>query len=202
MPLLNRAYLEDADAVAEHDRSVRLPAAEVLAAVAGGWFVKICVRFPQTREGRDGERFWVRVIDRRGNMLHGEVSNDLVAAAEHGLTDTDHLSFPTSKVIAVQDSSTPAWPFADPPDTRAFTTRAVLEDGLPVLLVTHDDDGDWQFLCGTTNEPDQARLIHLRHVLEIDQGLVALADLPSGWIARRAAVSTTWMREARPADWD
>ena len=45
------------------------------------------------------------------------------------------------------------WPFADPRNVAVITTRQVFREGLPVLLVTHDeDDGDWQFVCGTTNE--------------------------------------------------
>jgi hypothetical protein len=46
-----------------------------------------------------------------------------------------------------------AWPFADPPNTAAITTRPVLEQSAPILLVVHDaDDGARQFLCGTTND--------------------------------------------------
>jgi len=46
------------------------------------------------------------------------------------------------------------WPFPDSAETAVLTTRQVLEQGLPVLLVTHDrDDGAWQFLCGTTDDP-------------------------------------------------
>ena len=54
-----------------------------------------------------------------------------------------------------------SWPFADTPNTASITTRQVLE-GAPVLLVTHDaDDGSWQFLCGTTDDPADARIVGL-----------------------------------------
>lgn len=45
------------------------------------------------------------------------------------------------------------WPFADPTNTAAIITTRVLHEGYPILQVTHDDDGDWQILCGTTNDP-------------------------------------------------
>jgi hypothetical protein len=64
------------------------------------------------------------------------------------------------------------------------TTRVVL-DGAPVRLVTHDeDDGSWQFLCGTTNDVADARLVHVSHLLESGPHLVDFADLPLGWLAR------------------
>src|SRR4051794_14128998 len=41
------------------------------------------------------------------------------------------------------------WPFANPPDVAAITTRQVVHGGEPILLVSHDaDDGSWQFLTG------------------------------------------------------
>jgi hypothetical protein len=43
------------------------------------------------------------------------------------------------------------WPFSCRIETAVFTTAKVLEDGFPVLMVSHDEEGDWQFLCGTTN---------------------------------------------------
>jgi hypothetical protein len=38
------------------------------------------------------------------------------------------------------------WKFPDPPDTGVFTTRQVFDDGVLLSLVSHDADGDWQFL--------------------------------------------------------
>ena len=39
-------------------------------------------------------------------------------------------------------SNVPDWPFDHPPNPACITTRLVLEEGYPILLVTHDaDDG-------------------------------------------------------------
>ena len=91
-----------------------------------------------------------------------------------------------------------SWPFDDTPNTAAFTTRQVLE-GAPILLVTHDeDDGSWQFLCGTTNDSADARVVGLGRMYQRDPTLGELADLPEGWRAWRTAVGRPW--ERRPVD--
>ncbi|SDN47473.1 hypothetical protein SAMN05660199_00077 [Klenkia soli] len=74
------------------------------------------------------------------------------------------------------------WPFPASPDTLIFTTQPIL-DGAPVVDVHHDGDGDWQVLCGTTLDLEDARMVHFGHLVEMHPGLVALADLPPGWSA-------------------
>ena len=61
--------------------------------------------------------------------------------------------------------------------------------------MTHDeDDGAWQFLCGTTNRAEDARVIGLGTALKIDPSLGKLADLPLGWRAWRTSITATWER--------
>jgi hypothetical protein len=86
------------------------------------------------------------------------------------------------------------WPFADKPNTASITTRQVLE-GAPILIVTHDaDDGGWQFLCGTTDDPADARVVGLGQMVKRDATLGRLADLPEGWRASRASPDGRWQR--------
>lgn len=93
-----------------------------------------------------------------------------------------------------------SWPFADSPNTASITTRQVLE-GAPVLLVTHDaDDGSWQFLCGTTNDSEDARVVGLGRMYRRDTTLGELADLPEGWRAFRAGVGLPWSRTQGDGD--
>ena len=88
------------------------------------------------------------------------------------------------------------WPFADKPNTASITTRQVLEVGAPILLVTHDaDDGSWQFLCGTTDDPDDARVVGLGQMYARDATLGELADLPEGGRAWRTAPDLPWQRD-------
>ena len=87
-----------------------------------------------------------------------------------------------------------SWPFADTPNTASITTRQVLE-GAPILLVTHDaDDGSWQLLCGTTDDPADARIVGLGAMYKRDPTLGELADLPEGWRASRASAGQPWHR--------
>lgn len=92
-----------------------------------------------------------------------------------------------------------AWPFADPPDLFVITTQPVL-DGAPVHVVSHDeDDGGWQFLCGTTLEADDGRIVHLDHMLDTYPAIAIMADLPPGWTASWCEEHQDWHRQ--PNSW-
>jgi hypothetical protein len=93
------------------------------------------------------------------------------------------------------------WPFDDPPNVITMTTRHVLEQHDPILLVSHDaDDGCWQVLCGTTNDPDDGRVVGLACLYAIDPSIGALADLPRGWIAWRPDPNAPWQRAPKTDD--
>ena len=94
------------------------------------------------------------------------------------------------------------WPFAEAINTTAFTTKPVLHQGLPILLISHDIDGDWQFLCGTTNEPKDGAVVCLGCVFDGDSTVGEVADLPKRWIAWRDSADAPWVREPRPSDWE
>ncbi len=88
-----------------------------------------------------------------------------------------------------------SWTFKVPVDTGTFTTRQVLDGSRPILEVYHDHDGDWQFLCGTTLNTDDLKLVCLGCMVERDDSLLQLADLPGGWTAFRDSQSGSWQRE-------
>ena len=84
--------------------------------------------------------------------------------------------------------------FSEPPNLAVITTNRVLE-GSPIVLVTHDeDDGGWQFLCGTTNDTADGRVVSLAGIVSLDASLEELADLPLGWSASRAKPGDPWVR--------
>jgi hypothetical protein len=85
------------------------------------------------------------------------------------------------------------WPFHEGKNRSSITTRQVLE-GHPILLVSHDEDGDWQFLCGTTDDEEDGRVVCLNEILELDGSTTGLADLPIGWDASRDARGKPWQR--------
>lgn len=85
--------------------------------------------------------------------------------------------------------------FAEDPLLGVVTTAPVLA-GAPILMVSHDaDDGGWQFLCGTTNDPADGRVVCLEQIVAMDASLHEVSDLPLGWIAFRSALGAEWTRE-------
>lgn len=93
-----------------------------------------------------------------------------------------------------------SWPFHEGPNRAVFATRPVLRDGHPILLVTHDQDGDWQFLCGTTNRPRDGQIVSLGCIFERDRALTKITDLPEGWKAFRRTKQAQWKREKLEAE--
>lgn len=95
------------------------------------------------------------------------------------------------------------WPFADPPHTGAYLSKAVQSGAEPVTYVSHDaDDGAWQFLGDSMSESGGV-LSCLHHPLDNDQSLRSLADLPLGWWAERATPADPWCRyEHQPNETD
>ena len=102
------------------------------------------------------------------------------------------------------------WAFADPPNLGVIPTVRVLEEGLPILLVTHDeDDGGWQFLCGTTNDAERGRIVGLDSIVPQESfadgarrppaRLASLARFARGTLDRAAespAMKLTWWLKA------
>jgi hypothetical protein len=91
------------------------------------------------------------------------------------------------------------WPFEDARNTASITTAQILAGTHPILLVTHDsDDGTWQFLCGTTDQSEDGRVVGLGSVVDRDPSVAELADLPLGWRAWRESPTKPWHRERDP----
>jgi hypothetical protein len=86
--------------------------------------------------------------------------------------------------------------FTDTRNTAVFTTRDVIEEGKPILLVTHDqDDGAWQFHTGKTVPASDAKVVALDEIIFRDPSVVELADLPLGWSAIRDLIISPWKRQ-------
>ena len=89
-----------------------------------------------------------------------------------------------------------SWPFDQPPNAAAITTRQVIDDRQPILVVQHySDDHSWAFLCSTSDDEFEGRVISMAEALAIDPSLRSIADLPSGWIAWREETGGPWQRE-------
>jgi hypothetical protein len=87
-----------------------------------------------------------------------------------------------------------AWPFTEAPNLATFTVRQILHDKRPILRVTHDRDGAWQFLPGGPVKLADAMLVSLQVIAAHDPSVAELADLPRGWLARRTRSGAAWKR--------
>jgi hypothetical protein len=88
------------------------------------------------------------------------------------------------------------WMFDQGRNVASLTTKQVIEQGYPVLQVIHySDDQSWAFMCGTTSEPADARLVSMEQVVSTDESLHDISDLPPGWIATRSSSRAEWVRE-------
>jgi hypothetical protein len=100
------------------------------------------------------------------------------------------------------------WRFADSPETGVFTTRQAYLEGEPLGLVSHDVEGDWQFLHdedegedGELRDEDDLMFVPLREIVARFPEVEQLADLPVGWVASREARGRPWVREPQPPEW-
>jgi hypothetical protein len=90
------------------------------------------------------------------------------------------------------------WPFDDPPNVAVFTVRQIIDDGLPILYVYHDEeDGAWQFLTDQPATMADALLVSLQEILDCDPSIIDLADLPCGWMASRRSREDAWHRQPK-----
>jgi len=72
-----------------------------------------------------------------------------------------------------------------------YTTRQVLESS-PILRVSHETDGDWQFLCDTTTDVADLKIVCLDHIVELDASVNELFQLNHGWTAWRETIKDDW----------
>jgi hypothetical protein len=94
------------------------------------------------------------------------------------------------------------WPFPDAVNTATFCTERVAHQRFAVLQVSHEEDGDWQFLDATTEDPGKPVMLCLGCVFERDASLAQIADLPRGWSAFRPHVGAEWERWREHAEPD
>jgi hypothetical protein len=103
-----------------------------------------------------------------------------------------------------QMSGEMAFPFPGDrfPDKLAATIqRTVLDGDAPALYVAHTDENRWLVSDGKTdpNAPGAVVVAHIRHVVDRDRSLEALAALPVGSQADRKDVGASWV--ITPFEW-
>lgn len=83
--------------------------------------------------------------------------------------------------------------FAEAPTTAVITTKYVMRQQSPILLVCHFADGFWQFSGEEEQLPDTDYLVvGLAEVVALDSSISEVADLPLGIGASRVDKGATW----------
>ena len=114
-----------------------------------------------------------------GEIKHGSLEYDLWAAYD-------------------DDNSLSRWQFPDPPHTSSYLSKSVHEKLEPVTYVSHDENGDWQFLGDKMSEGGGPVLSCLHHPIDDDPSLEELHDLPLNWYATRKRPGSRWERFEHP----
>ena len=74
-----------------------------------------------------------------------------------------------------------------------FTLKCIVLDRMPITYVSHDAEGDWQFLRQEHQlREEDATLISLGEMIEHDPSILEVADLPLGGIATRSNQNSPW----------
>jgi hypothetical protein len=83
--------------------------------------------------------------------------------------------------------------FRDKLTIYVFTLRCIVLDKMPITYVSHDAEGDWQFLRQDRElREEDAMLISLGEMIEHDPSILEIADLPRGGFATRRDENSPW----------
>ena len=83
-------------------------------------------------------------------------------------------------------------PFKERPDTAVFSCVHILNGEKPILHVTHDSEGDWQFLCGESHSVSEGAVLSLYEIYMTDNSVGQLADMKCGQSADRNNLKSEW----------
>ena len=124
----------------------------------------------------------------------------LVALAGCGANENSTSGTTQSNATASQQEGAAMandWPFKEPESVAVVTLARVIDGSQPILIVVHDEDGDWQFLDGGKVTEQDAATVSLKRVVDLEPAVKNLADLPPGWAAERDATDKPWKRFQR-----
>ena len=79
-------------------------------------------------------------------------------------------------------------------NTAVYTTVHVMKENSPIEWVSHELDGDWQFMgCEAIGDYTKiAMVVSLESIIKKDRSVLKVADLPMGYCATRKVRSDKW----------
>jgi len=87
--------------------------------------------------------------------------------------------------------------FLEDENTAVFTTKFVMKDRELITYVTHEiEDGAWQFYSESEfNGYEDIMVVSLKNIIELDETITKIADLPLGFAAFRKTKTEEWKIE-------
>ncbi len=82
--------------------------------------------------------------------------------------------------------------FKDSKKLAVFTCCHVIEENKPIRYVIHDEDGDWQFLCGDNHSTEDGRIIGFGEAIDLDPTIYKVRNLKRGQAAVREHKNSEW----------
>ena len=75
----------------------------------------------------------------------------------------------------------------------AITTKYVVNNNSIIVSVFYDEDGDWQFLGEEEVSEEDAIVVSIQEMIDIDKSLVNLPELKEGESAYRKNKESIWL---------
>ena len=75
----------------------------------------------------------------------------------------------------------------------AISTKYVVNNNSIIVSVFYDEDGDWQFLGEEEVSEEDAIVVSIQEMIDIDKSLVNLPDLKEGESAYRKNKESIWL---------
>lgn len=75
----------------------------------------------------------------------------------------------------------------------AITTKYVVNNNSIIVSVFYDEDGDWQFFGEEEVSEEDAIVVSIQEMIDIDKSLVNLPDLKEGESAYRTNRESIWL---------
>ncbi len=84
--------------------------------------------------------------------------------------------------------------FSLPKNTMVITTKDIIQNEKDILVVSHDaEDGMWQFLDGEDITEENAAVVSLFEIFQIDNSVSELSGMPIGCVAYRKQKNDKWV---------
>lgn len=92
-----------------------------------------------------------------------------------------------------KDSKETEFKFKESKTTASFVCNHVINKTKPILYVTHDSEGYWEFLCGEDDHTEEnIKVISLLQAVELDNTINDLHEMPINVGAKRRKMTEKW----------